>query len=169
MRHSPVGVFGQSGGRTVGSQYGLVWILTSMRLFVIPDSRQCHHHVSRPSVSISTSHHPLSLMSWGFLTVFMAQARVTPSHAASSKGASYSTACEAKQRIIQQPKWLTELTIHTLFPVLSDKYILNCWLSAEMAARLNKITSNFLFVTGFHISHKVTSDCTLSAYHFATV
>lgn len=96
VRHSPVGVFGQRGGRTVGSQYGLVWILTSMRLFVIPDSRQCHHRVSRPSVSISTSHHPLSLMSWGFLTAFMAQARVTPSHAANSKKASYSRVMQGK-------------------------------------------------------------------------
>lgn len=134
VHHSPVGVFGQRGGRTVGSQYGLVWILTSMRLFVIPDSRQCHHHVSRPSVSISTSHHPLSLMSWGFLTAFMAQARVTLSHAANSKRACSSTTRKAKQWIIQQPKWLTELIICILVP---DKYILKCWLSAKKTVRLN--------------------------------
>lgn len=140
VRHSPVGVFGQRGGRTVGSQYGLVWILTSMRLFVIPDSRQCHHHVSRPSVSISTSHHPLSLMSWGFLTAFMAQARVTPSHAANSKRASYSRTRKAKQWIIQWPKWLAKSTICTLLSALPDKSILNCWLSARKAARLNKIS-----------------------------
>lgn len=139
VHHSPVGVFGQRGGRTVGSQYGLVWILTSMRLFVIPDSRQCHHHVSRPSVSISTSHHPLSLMSWGFLTAFMAQARVTLSHAANSKRASYSTARKAKQWIIQQPKWLTELIIFTLLPVLPDKYILKCWLSDKKTSRMNNM------------------------------
>lgn len=56
--------FGHRGGRTVGYWCRLLLqILTSMRLFVIPDSRQCHHRVSRPSVSISTSHHPLSLKS----------------------------------------------------------------------------------------------------------
>lgn len=103
VHHSPVGIFGQRGGRTVGSLYGLIWFLTSVRLFVIPDSRQCHHHVSRPSVSISTSHHPLSLMSWVFFfTAFMEQARVTPSHAANSKRASYSWARKATDNQLPQ-------------------------------------------------------------------
>lgn len=51
-----------------------IWARKSCRFrevyFVIPDSRQCHH-VSLPSVSISTHrHHPPSLVSWGFLTTF---------------------------------------------------------------------------------------------------
>lgn len=59
-----------------------------------------------------------------FLTAFMAQARVTPSHAANSKRASlYSRACEAKRRIIQRPKRLAKI-----YKLLPDKYILNCLL-----------------------------------------
>lgn len=141
VQHSPVGVFGQrvEAGQLAVSMgwyefslpWGFLWSQTADSVIIMSLA-----HLS-PSPLVITHwvwwaevfwQHLWHKPEWHQVTLPIVREHLTLEHA------------KAKRWIIQRPKWLAQSIIYTLLSERTDKYFLNCWLSAREAARLNKLS-----------------------------